>query len=266
MNDKHSLLKTAVSIAEAAGTLIMDIYGKGVIRAESKLDGSPLTMADETADLFIRDELEKISGIPVISEESPVAFGDRCRWREFWLVDPLDGTKDFLARNGEFTVNIALIRDKRPVLGVIHAPAITETFSAEQDKGAYLRRAGRTTKLPLKRAGDLGYVMAVSRFHNSPLTEQFAELNNIERLEAIGSALKFGRLAEGIVDLYVRYNGSKEWDIAAGHIILKEAGCDIVDLITGAEPVYNKPDIRNNFFICYSSYVDLKKLKFMEAH
>jgi 3'(2'), 5'-bisphosphate nucleotidase len=174
------------------------------------------------------------------------------------LVDPLDGTKDFIAKNGEFTINIALLKKCMPVLGIIYAPAINEIYYAEKEKAAFLIKNGQNFKLPQQRCKE--FIMARSRFHDVSEIDQFAIRNSIFKSNTIGSALKFGRLARGDINIYPRFTGSKEWDIAAGHIIIKEAGCKIVDLVTLAEPVYNKPDVKNNFFIAHSREVKFEDL------
>jgi 3'(2'), 5'-bisphosphate nucleotidase len=172
-------------------------------------------------------------------------------------VDPLDGTKDFIAANDEFTVNIALIENGVPVLGLIYAPALDEIYFAKKGDGALLIKDGLETKLPNKQCS--GIIAGRSRFHDSDSFDEFLKINKIESSIAFGSALKFGKLAMGAINIYPRFVGSSEWDIAAGHLIVKEAGCDIIDLETFREPVYNKTSIRNNNFIAHN-----KKLNFSD--
>ena len=251
-------MEDIIKIVRDAGLAILDIYNTNNLGVTIKEDKSPLTKADLISNEIIIKGLRAISDYPIITEESYVEYDDRKNWGDFWLVDPIDGTKDFIAKNGEFTINIALLKECKPVLGIIYAPAIDEIYYAESGKGALLIKNGERFKLPIQKCDE--YTIARSRFHDVPELNQFCNINSIFKSKTIGSALKFGRLARGDINMYPRFNGSKEWDIAAGHIIIKEAGCKIVDLVTLAEPVYNKPDIRNNFFIAYSKDIDFNRL------
>jgi 3'(2'), 5'-bisphosphate nucleotidase len=187
-----------------------------------------------------------------VSEESAAGYAERKNWRRFWLVDPLDGTKDFIAKNGHFTVNIALIDGETPVLGVIYIPARNDAYWAERGCGAY--RNGARIYNPSKRT-DL--IAADSVFHSSAETKAFLEKNNITRIKRLGSSLKYCALAEGEIDIYPRFNGTKEWDTAAGQALLAESGCKIIDLTTKQTLTYNKPDIRNNFFLAMRGDLDV---------
>jgi 3'(2'), 5'-bisphosphate nucleotidase len=247
-------------LVREAGTAILELYRDGSTAVEAKADGSPLTAADLSSHRILSAGLTRLSNLPVLSEEQPVDYAQREPWREFWLVDPLDGTKDFLAHNDEFTVNIALIRDTQPVIGIVYAPALDELYFADRDAGAFQVRAGEWLRLPLARHWPERR-MAISRFHDVPATAEFARVNGFDRSERIGSALKFGRLARGDVAVYPRFTGSMEWDIAAGHCLLEAAGCSIVDLITGVSPRYNKPDLLNNAFIAVAPSIDFSGLK-----
>lgn len=240
-------ISAIIRIAEQAGTVIMDWYRRVDPLVTYKADESPVTGADLASDAFIRRELGILSSYPVLSEEFGVEAEDRKGWGTFWLVDPLDGTKEFIHRIGEFTVNIALIHETRPVAGVIHAPATGETWYATEGGGSWEKRDGRTTALQ-SNAGET-LIATVSRFHLSPLDQEFNRLNKITTVVPAGSSLKFCRVAAGQASLYARFQGSMEWDIAAGHIIAREAGCTVTDLRTGKEPVYNKKNLLNNHFI-----------------
>jgi 3'(2'), 5'-bisphosphate nucleotidase len=248
-----------IELAREAGAAILELYrAHGPV--ETKADGSPLTVADLRSHQILSAGLTRLSNLPVLSEEQPVAAAQRAQWREFWLVDPLDGTKDFLAHNDEFTINIALIRDAQPAIGIVYAPALDELYFAERDAGAFQVQASDWQRLPSN--GDWGERrMAVSRFHDVPATAEFARANGFEQTERIGSALKFGRLARGDITIYPRFAGSSEWDIAAGHCVLEAAGCSIVDLTSAAPPRYNKPDLRNNAFIALAPTIDFSSLK-----
>jgi 3'(2'), 5'-bisphosphate nucleotidase len=184
-----------------------------------------------------------------VSEECAVEYGIRKNWDKFWLIDPLDGTKDFIAKNGQFTVNIALIDGETPVLGVIYVPASNEMYWAENGGGAYRDcDAGGSSRI-YNSSQRTDLIASDSVFHSSAETKAFLKKNNITQIKRFGSSLKYCRLAEGEIDIYPRFNGTKEWDTAAGQVILYEAGCKIIDLNTKQNLKYNKPDIRNNFFI-----------------
>jgi len=250
------LLKLALDAVMQAGKIVMGEYespdgGQYLI----KEDGSPLTRADSASSDYLVQTLEKGSSIPVVSEErlGTLPSGD------FWLVDPVDGTKEFLARTGEFTINVALIREGKPYLGVIFAPALAECYFAEAGQGAYQVLHGQQIALPVVPAKD--WILARSRFHDEPRVEQFARQNNIEKNVIVGAALKFGRLAAGQVTVYARYQNSMEWDTAAGQILLQEAKGSMIDLHTGYPPVYGKPGFRNHFFLACGFGLQLGKLK-----
>lgn len=249
-----------VDIAKVAGNKIMDIYKCNEFFIEYKEDNSPVTIADKAANEYILKELYNSFHIPMVSEEKSIDASVRQKWDEYWLIDPLDGTKDFIARNDNFTVNIALIKNNKPIFGVIVAPAINEIYYAYENQGCYMIKDDKVSKLPIFEKEDK-YIMAKSMFHDSDDTEKFQQLNNVKKIKKIGSSLKFCLLARGDINIYPRYVGSKEWDIAAGHIIIKESKCNILDLKTLKEPVYNKEDIRNNYFIAYSNDININDLK-----
>jgi 3'(2'), 5'-bisphosphate nucleotidase len=231
-------LDVARAAATRAGAAILEVYRSGDFATREKSDRSPVTRADETADRLILEALAA-SGIPCVTEESCPPYETRKSWRRLWLIDPLDGTKDFLAKNDEFTVNIALVEEGRPVLGVVYAPALNLLYDAAQGKGA--RKNGRP--IQNHRQGP-GIIAAMSRFHETPESVKWCRENGVTERRKYGSALKFGKLAEGEVDVYPRFAGSKEWDTAAGHCLLLEAGCRIAPGLA-----YNKPDIHNPHFI-----------------
>lgn len=237
MSDQH--FDIAVSAARQAGEAILMFYG-GCAAIEYKGDGSPLTQADRAAHESIVDCLRGM-GIPVVSEEG----SDLClHASRYWLVDPLDGTKDFLARNGEFTVNIALVDDGMPVLGVVYAPALGELFAGIPGKAAWCCKEGVRTDCTT-RGKSPALRLAASRFHDSPEVDVFAEANGVDERVAIGSALKYGRLAQGKVDVFPRLVGSSEWDTAAGQAVLEAAGGQVLDWHTGQPLRYGKQGRRN---------------------
>lgn len=232
-------LELALGAARDAGAAVMRYYQQ-MQTVQYKLDGSPLTLADQAAHLVIVDRL-KDSGLVVVSEEGE---GLQLAAERYWLVDPLDGTKDFLAENGEFTVNIALVEQGRPVLGVIFAPAIETIYWGAEGMGAWLFRKGASSTLSTyPRSASLR--MAVSRFHDHPDVNVFATDNSIVDRVAIGSALKYGLLAAGEVDVFPRLVGSSEWDTAAGQAVLEAVGGQVLDWQTGKSLAYGKPRRRN---------------------
>lgn len=239
------LLQQVVSVARRAGEIVLRYYGTSEdLAVHYKADRSPVTEADMRANDYITQELTNRFGWAVVSEETPVAYEDRRDLGRFWLVDPLDGTKDFLAQTGHFTVNIALIEDRNPTLGVLYVPAEDWLWCAKKDFGAFLNGTHIFNDSCREQ-----WIATDSVFHSSEKTREFLQKNGITQIVKFGSAVKFGKLAEGVVDLYPRFEGSKEWDIAAGHCILREAGCNIIDWVTKQEPVYNKPSMENNFFV-----------------
>ena len=250
--DKEALLNRVVVISEMAGKAIMDIYNNNSEsdRVYYKEDKSPLTKADMVSHHIILEELEKLNlSIPVLSEEaSNIPYEIRKTWNHFWLVDPLDGTKEFIKRNGEFTVNIALIDYTRPVLGVVHAPAIGVTYSALIGKGAF--KFTGLNKIKISVAGQYrGKIKIIaSRSHGNVAVEKF--INKLQNAECLtkGSSLKFCLVAEGTAHLYPRFGRTMEWDTAAAQCVVEAAGGTVTD-INGAPLQYNKPNLLNPFFI-----------------
>jgi 3'(2'), 5'-bisphosphate nucleotidase len=239
------MIEEVLNIARAAGSRILEIYDSNDFETRTKVeDNSPLTKADLAANDSIIKGLSETFEHPIVTEESCVGYDIRRHWKRFWLVDPLDGTKDFLAKNGEFTVNIALIENARPVLGMVYAPALELMYWAEKGEGAY-----KDGQRILNKSNRTELIAADSRFHSTGATRAFLEKHNIKVIKRYGSALKLCKLAEGEIDVYPRLNGTKEWDTAAGHIIAEEGGCKVIDIVTKEALAYNKEDMRNNFFI-----------------
>lgn len=232
-------LELAFEAARQAGVAIMRYYSQN-LTVQYKNDGSPLTLADQAAHRVIADRLVG-SGLVVVSEEGEDLH---LAAERYWLVDPLDGTKDFLAGNGEFTVNIALVDQGRPVLGVVFAPAINAFYWGAEGMGAWRILEGAAAALPVPpRSASLR--IAVSRFHDHPDVDIFAAQNGITERVAIGSALKYGLLAAGEVDVFPRLVGCSEWDTAAGQAVLEAAGGQVLDWHTGKALLYGKPRRRN---------------------
>ena len=249
-DDYPRLTTAALRLALEAGRTIMAFYRDGTT-VETKADRSPVTGADRAADRLIVAGLRAADPqIPVISEEGTAVDalaappGGR-----FWLVDPLDGTREFIARTGEFTVNIALIEDGRPVLGVLHAPVQNETYVADGQGGA-VRIVGDGSPQPISARPVPGGGPAViaSRSHRDAETDAYIAGLRPARIESAGSALKFGLLARGAADIYPRFGRTMEWDTAAGQAILAAAGGHVRDL-NGRELSYGKAGFVNPAFV-----------------
>ncbi len=245
-------LQKVITIAQKAGEAVMEIY-KQDFHVEHKEDNSPITSADIKANEIITEGLESIASYPIVSEEAPVAYDTRKNWKKFWLVDPLDGTKDFIAKNGEFTINIALIDNNTPLLGVVYLPSSGDVYYAIKNGGAF--KNGIKISNKSKRSELIG---SDSNFHSSSQTQAFFEKYKVEHVKRYGSSIKICKLAEGIIDVYPRLNGTKEWDTAAAHIIANEAGCKLIDVVTKKELVYNKKDIQNNYFVASRSDLEFE--------
>ena len=245
-------IQDIVAIAKEAGNAIMQIY-KQDFEVEYKRDNSPLTLADKKANDIIEDGLNQLSvNFPILSEEGKeVAYTERKHWEYFWLVDPLDGTKEFVKKNGEFTVNIALIHKDTPVLGVVYAPALDVCYWAKQDEGAF--KDGK--KLPLKAADQRNtYKIVASRSHMSDETQAFIEAIDTEKEEeliSIGSSLKICLVAEGEADIYPRLGLTMEWDIGAANSVALEAGAQLNKYENGeySQQYYNKKNLLNQQFV-----------------
>jgi 3'(2'), 5'-bisphosphate nucleotidase len=245
-------LENSITAAELACREILTVYNSGKFQTETKNDNSPLTLADKRAHNAIVSVLSQ-TGIPVLSEEGKsIPYETRRQWEYLWVVDPLDGTKEFLKRNGEFTVNIALIHNQRPVLGVVAVPVRGEIYFASEGNGAFVKRDGQTIALLKRKPLDLnqpGLRVVASRSHLDEETTTFiASLNNPVRISS-GSSLKFMLLAEGKADVYPRFAPTMEWDTAAAHAIVKEVGMPVVQKNSKEELIYNKPDLLNPHFL-----------------
>jgi 3'(2'), 5'-bisphosphate nucleotidase len=220
-----------MALARDAGAAIMEVYA-GAFDVAHKSDRSPLTAADLASHRIIEQGLRALTPeLPVLSEESAhVPYAERRHWQRYWLVDPLDGTREFVKRNGEFTVNIALIDQGRPVLGVVYAPARDYLSHAERGAGAWLEHDGGRQALRAQERANTPLRVAGSRSHPDPRTEAFLSRVGAHELVALGSSLKFCVLAEGAADVYLRYGHTSEWDTAAGQCVVEEAGGLVTDL------------------------------------
>jgi 3'(2'), 5'-bisphosphate nucleotidase len=238
------------ALALDAGAAVLAIYA-AEFEVRAKADASPVTAADEAAERIILERLARLTpDVPVVAEEAVAAKGapDLARAPAFWLVDPLDGTREFISRNGEFTVNVALIRGGVPVLGVVHAPALGESFWAAGPGEVWRERAGERAAIAARRPPAEGMVALASRSHMTPDTEAWLAARPIARLAQAGSSLKFCRLAEGAADVYPRLGRTMEWDVAAGHAVLAAAG-GTVETLDGSPLGYGKPGFENPWFV-----------------
>lgn len=248
-----SWLEIASAAATSAGHAIMEVYESGDFEMESKSDHSPLTRADLSAHRVIAEMLAE-TGLPVLSEEGrSIPYEERRIWEWYWLVDPLDGTKEFIKRNGEFTVNIALMRHAVPVAGVIYIPVSGHLYSGQVGRFAIrLDETGRhilTRRAPVDLSAS-GIRVVASRTHRDPQTEAFiAQLQNPEILSR-GSSLKFLLLAEGKADVYPRFAPTMEWDTAAAHAILSALDIKLISAEDNLPLRYNKENLLNPFFLC----------------
>ena len=265
----------AVLAAFDAGLAILETYNSG-FDVEYKADNSPLTTADRASNAIIMERLQTLWSIPVLSEESrQVPYETRREWELFWLVDPLDGTKEFIKRNGEFTVNIALVFEGTPVFGVVYAPVLGSLYVGAVGQGARKAELGidfhdrdslaellhhggfaKLPSLPFNRPPSENLRVVASRSHLNEATEAFINdlaittARPVERVP-IGSSLKLCLVAEGAADVYPRMAPTMEWDIAAAQAVAEAAGCRVVDANTNASLQYNKQCLTNPFFIVW---------------
>ncbi len=265
-------LVTALHAALDAGIAVLEVYS-GDFSIETKADDSPLTLADRRSHSIITSGLEALK-IPVLSEEGRnIAYAERQGWESLWIVDPLDGTKEFIKRNGEFTINIALVRRRRPILGVVYVPAEKQLYFAADSLGAYRMKVEDPAGLSENPMDDFlnnaerisadsfsvarPYTIVGSRSHATPQLEAYVEEKRQEQgrvdFIAAGSALKFCRVAEGSADLYPRLGPTMEWDTAAGQAVAEAAGAAVFVKDTAEPLLYNKKDLTNPWFIVSNS-------------
>ena len=262
MIEKNNLLLQVCNIALNAGEEILKYYIED-IEVTHKDDSSPLTKADLASNKIIMNALRKLDRtIPILSEESLVEWNERKNWTKYWLVDPLDGTKEFIKKNGEFTVNIALVEKNNPILGVIFAPAKSLIYFAQKGYGSFtidtsveLKNLDEATQISvLKQSDPVRIIGSRSHSNNSFATWVNEKFPNAQIIQA-GSSLKFCLIADGNADIYPRFGPTSEWDIAAGHIILNEAGGKILTL-SNKEIKYNKKEsLLNSEFIASNNAI-----------
>ncbi len=258
--DLSRLLVEVRKAAVEAGAAIMEVYrhGKG-FDAEYKDDDSPLTEADLAANRILVARLQELTpSVPIMAEESDLPpWSKRKHWRECWVVDPLDGTREFLKRNDEFTVNVGLVRDNKPVLGVVYAPALQRWYYAARHEGAW-RQDGKKapTKLAVK-SPDAGRPLKVvgSRSHNTPEFDAFVGKLGETETVVMGSSLKLCLVADGTADLYPRLGPTSEWDTCAAQAVVEEAGGQVLNFETGEPLTYNAREsiINPHFIVCTES-------------
>lgn len=257
------LLHHSITAALEAGKAILDIYHSDDFEVELKGDDSPLTKADIASHNVIMSHL-KATHIPVLSEEGKsIPYEDRKDWSQLWIVDPIDGTKEFIKRNGEFTVNIALIENQKTLLGVIYVPVLGDLYFSTSEIGAYKVSVNlndydvstlisQGNKLPLERE-DKTFTIVASRSHRSPETDEYInqmrDKHGDVNLISKGSSLKLCMVAEGQADCYPRFAPTMEWDTAAGQAICEHAGFEVIDWSTKERMLYNRAELLNAWFL-----------------
>ena len=258
MKDIKDLLETAKYAALNAGKAIMEIYQSEEFETDVTKE-FPVTRADKRAHAIINEHLSKTS-LPVLSEEGiNIDFLERKHWEYFWLVDPLDGTKEFINKNGEFTINIALIRLGYPTGGVIYVPCSDTLYSGSKETGVYKNEKGKLIMFPplaeRNQFKDLlqkkSLTVTTSRSHFSYETKAFIDQFKNVTIKALGSSLKFMLLLENLADIYPRLGSTMEWDTAAAHAILNASNRGVYQADLKSELMYNKPELKNPFFIAF---------------
>lgn len=262
MMDRKQLLETAIRASIEAGKAILEVYDSADFNVEMKSDDSPLTKADLKSNECIEAHLNATE-VKILSEEgAEIKFEERKAWKQLWIVDPLDGTKEFIKRNGEFTVNIALVEDNSPSMGVIYVPVTRTLYYSDTNLGAYKIVGPETDNLDelIQSSAKLGnqeypstYTLVASRSHMSDDTlafvdekkQEYGEVNTV----SMGSSLKICLVAENKAHAYPRYAPTMEWDTAAGHAIVKGAGKELYDYETKQPMLYNRKELRNNWFL-----------------
>ena len=256
-------LELAIRAALEAGDAIMKIYNSEDFEIELKSDDSPLTKADKAAHEIIVSYLAK-SSLPILSEEgSDIPYADRKNWNRLWMVDPIDGTKEFIKRNGEFTVNIALIENQKPVIGVVYAPALKDLYFAEEGVGSFkmedvisIEDTHNSKSIDLSKSiyPDV-FTLVVSKSHMNEQTKQFVNKTKQKfdeiAIASFGSSLKICKVAEGSAHCYPRFGPTMEWDTAAAHAVAEIAECKLIDEMNN-NLTYNKENLLNPHFIVHN--------------
>ena len=254
-------IELALSAVFKSSNVIMDIYNSENFEIELKNDNSPLTIADIKSNEIINQVLSE-SGYPILSEEgSKTDYLVRSKWKKFWMIDPIDGTKEFIKRNGEFTINIALVSDNSPHMGVVYAPVLETLYLGSKDIGSYKFENVKclndvlTSKAInlLKTESPSTYTIVVSRSHMNTETKKFVKEKELEHeiinTMSVGSSLKICKVSDGSANCYPRFGPTMEWDTAAAHAVAKYAGCLVYNIENEKELLYNKNNLLNPFFI-----------------
>ncbi len=252
-----------ISLAKKAGEKVLEVYNDEEIAVQYKEGDFPLTLADQKSQDIIKNSLKELyPEIPILAEEEKeITYEERKDWPTFWLVDPLDGTKEFVNKIPEFTVNIALIYQNKPILGVIYTPATDVTFTSKIGAGAFkIDSAGNKERLEIKKEEDINKLKIIaSRFHKTKELEDYVEKLKQKYKEvdyvSIGSSLKFCLIAENKAHIYPRLAPTMEWDTAAGQLIVEESGGKVIDLKTNQPMLYNKESLVNNYFIVFNKSI-----------
>ena len=253
--DYNKLLDSIIVISQIAGNKILEIYNSPDIdiNIEIKNDLSPLTIADKSSNDIIINQLKSLTpNIPILSEEEKnVGFNYRKNWSEFWLVDPLDGTKEFINKNGEFTVNIALIKDNQSIMGVVYAPVLDKTWYGLKNYGSFIINKDKKPKqLNLNKSKrDITKIVSSRSHANNPKLEEYIKQFKKYELIKMGSSIKMCLVADGTAHCYPRFGPTMEWDTGAAHAVVKYAGGNIYNIETDKELVYNKENLLNPEFI-----------------
>ena len=249
----RELLENIEQLAVEAGLATLEVYQSDDFDVQHKGDDSPLTRADLASHRIIMAGLQKLTpDIPILSEESAdIDFSVRSQWTKYWLVDPLDGTKEFIKRNGEFTINIALIEDGVAILSAVYVPVTAVGYSAAQGLGAFKSDGGVKKTIQVKKPASATPVVVGSRSHLSPDVQAYLDKLGQHDMVSMGSSLKFCLVAEGAADLYPRLGATSEWDTAAAQCVVEQAGGAVVDM-QGQPLAYNtKESLLNPYFMVY---------------
>ncbi len=250
------LLDDVIALAQQAAESILQVYETHDFGVQEKLDQSPLTIADQKSHHIIVEGLQKLTPqYPVLSEEATnIAYSKRKQWHTYWLIDPLDGTKEFIKRNGEFTINIALIEDQQAVLGVVYVPVSKVVYYAAQGAGAYKRQPNQASQaIRVRPCPEKTFKLVGSRSHANPALQQFIQcLGEDTEVTSIGSALKICLVAEGSADIYPRLGLTSEWDTAAAQCVVEQAGGHLTALDLHTLRYNTKDSLLNPYFIAFS--------------
>lgn len=263
--DYTKLAETSRRLAIEAGAVIMEIYGRDDFDVKAKSDDSPVTLADEAADALISAGLRAaFPDVPLVTEEQAATHGTQAK--TFLIVDPLDGTKEFINRRGDFTVNIAYVENGVPVRGVVYAPAKGRLFytdargvSVEENGEHAAAKAGPVTPMRVSKPDNAGLIVVASKSHRDQATDDYINRYRVKDSASAGSSLKFCLVATGEADLYPRLGRTMEWDTAAGHAVLAGAGGHVIRFDDHAPLGYGKPGYANPFFIAHAPGVALKR-------